>query len=174
MNYNYDNNYKSKNMLNMNQISDGGKYSKLNNKKNIYQKLNNMFITGGNNKKINQRTNNNRIREKIINYPFSENKNYVNNHTFDSRYKDFPKYNDFKKNRLQKRVKMIKINTNTINSLQFPYGYNNYINNKLNYNNNYRNASEYNNGQKDCRENIVDKYLYNYCINKYFNQNSLN
>ena len=71
---------------------------------------------------------------------------------------------------------MIRINTNTINSLQFPYGYSNYINDKLDYYNNYRNASEYNNGQNEinCRENIVDKYLYNYCINKYFNQSSLN
>ena len=71
---------------------------------------------------------------------------------------------------------MINLNTNTINSLQFPFGYNNYINKKLNYYNNYRNASEYNNEQRDinCRENIVDKYLYNYCINKYFSQSSLN
>jgi hypothetical protein len=73
---------------------------------------------------------------------------------------------------------MIRINTNAniINSLQFQYGYNNYIDNKLNFYNNYRNASEYINEQNEanCRENIVDKYLYNYCINKYFNQSSLN
>ena len=180
MNYNNENNYKPRNILNNDQILNGAKYSKLNNKNNIYQmfnqKFNNMLITEGNNRKLNQRKNDNRIREKIINYPFSENKNYINNHTFDNKYKDFPKYNDFKQNRLQKGINMIRINTNTINSLQFPYGYSNYINDKLDYYNNYRNASEYNNGQNEinCRENIVDKYLYNYCINKYFNQSSLN
>jgi hypothetical protein len=147
---NNENNYVPSSILNKDQIFNGEKYSKLINKNNIYQKFNN--------------------------YPFSENKNYKNNHTFDNKYKDFPKYNDFKKNRLQKGINMIRKNTNTTNSLQFPYGYNNYINNKSNYYDNYINATEYNNGQSEInfRENIVDKYLYNYCINKYFNQSSLN
>ena len=181
MYYNNENNHKPRNLLNNDQIYNEGKYSKLFNNKNIYQKFNNMFITEGNNRKLNQRKNNDRIRDKIINcdnYPFSENKNYINNHTFDNKYRDFPKYNDFKKNKLQKGINMIRINTNanTINSLQFQYGYNNFIDNKLNCYNNYRNASEYINEQNEanCRENIVDKYLYNYCINKYFNQSSLN
>ena len=176
MYYNNGNNFKPRNILDKTQLYNGGKYTELIHKNNIYQKFNNMYITEGNKKKIIQRKNNNRIRERIINYPFSENKNYMNNHTFDNKYRNFPKYNDFKKNRLQKGVNNIKINTNAINSLQFPYGYDNYINNKLNFYNNYRNASEYNNelNENNCRENIVDKYLYSYCINKYFNQSSLN
>ena len=177
MYYNNENNYKPKNILNKEQLYNGN-YTKLINKNNIYQKFNNMLITEGDNRKVYQRKNNNKIREKIINYPFSENKNYINNYTFDNKYKDFPKYNDFKRNRLQKGVNMVRINTNTINSLQMPYGYgyNNFMNNNLNYDNNFRNGSEYNNGLNGIngRENIVDKYLYNYCINKYYNQSSLN
>ena len=170
MNYNYQNNYKPKNILGNNQIYNGGDFP-IFYKNNLNQKFNNMFITEANTRTANKSKNKKKIRKKLINYPFSENKNYINNHTFDNKYKDFPGYNDFKKNRLKKGVKIIRINPNENNVLQTPYGYYNYINNKLK--NNYNNENQYNNGM-NCRENVVDNYLYNYCINRYFNQNSLN
>ena len=168
MYFNFQNNYKPKHMLNNNQIYNGGNYSKLFYRNNLNQKFNNRFITEPNNRTVNHSKNNERIRKKLINYPFSENKKYINNNTFDNKYKDFPKYNDFKINRLHKGVKIIRMNIDKNNSLKSPYGYYNYINNKLNNNNN-----QYNNGA-NCRENIVDKYLYDYCFNRYYNQNYLN
>ena len=170
MNYNYQNNYKPKNILGNNQIYNGGDFP-IFYKNNLNKKFNNMFITEANTRTANQSKNKKRIRKKLINYPFSENKNYINNHTFENKYKDFPGYNDFKANRLKKGVKIIRINPNENNVLQSPYGYYNYINNKLS--NDYNKANQYNNGM-NCRENVVDNYLYNYCINRYFNQNSLN
>ena len=170
MNYNYQNNYKPKNILDKNQIYNRRDYP-IFYENNLNQKYNNIFFTEANNWTVNQSQNNKRIRKKIINYPFSENKNYINNHTFDNKYKEFPKYNDFKKNRLKKGVKILRINPNENNTLQSPYEYYNYINNKLNNINN--NENQYNNGMNS-KENLVDKYLYNYCINRYLNPNSLN
>jgi hypothetical protein len=167
-NYRSQNNYKPKNIMDKNQIYNNGDYP-IFYTNNLNQKYNNMFITEANNRTYNQIKKNKRIRKKIINYPFSENKNYINNHTFDNKNKVFPRYNDFKKNRLKKGVKIIRINRNENNTLKSPYGYYNYINNKLKNNN----GNQYNNGM-NCRENIVDKYIYNYCINRYFNPNSLN
>ena len=122
-------------------------------------------------------------------YPITDSIKLVNNFTFKSNTNSnqnsnqnsnsLKKYDDFKRKRIENNDFLNqRINITT----QYPHDIYNNNNNNYNYNinnynviknNNNRNENEdiENNNYNNKRDNIVDNYLYNYCVNRYFDKN---
>ena len=173
-NQNNQNDYR--NIINLNNNLNDGFSGKSVEKKNVVQRFNkiNPNEINGRSKRGTQRGNTKKdIRRKNRDYyyPINDKINLVNNFTFksDNNSKDlnkYKKYDDFKRNRIENDFPNQRINIKT----QYP---------RNNYNYNNRNGNGNGNGNEDNenynykKDNIVDNYLYNYCINRYFDKNSL-
>ena len=157
LNYNYN---EYNNLINLNNNYNGGVIQKSFDKKNLVQKYNNMNSTENNIGKFNK-SNYTQRKRKEMNYPVYDNTNYF---TFNnSGNNGLRKYSDYKKNKNK------VIQSNNVLPLQYPNEFVPYDIEKNDYKNEDGETEVYNNKQ----DNIVDNYLYNYCINRYFNKNSL-
>ena len=167
--YNYNNEAKNyndyKNIINFNNYSNEGFLPKSIEKNNI-KKYNPGFLTefnynnNNNNRRSNKRNFTQR-KKKYMHNQFLDNRNEVNNFTFNNNNNNnIKKYSDFKK----MKIKKIKTNKGFIS--KYPKEFNVY--------NNYQNENNENEIYSYKQDNnIVDNYLYNYCINRYFDKNSL-
>ena len=164
LNNNYNNNY------------NGAFIQKSFDKNNLIPKYNKVYLND-----LNYNYNNNNIprrskkrnytqrKRKEINYPSFGNFNEINNFTFNNNYNTksnrghLRKYSDFKKTKNRYSL------TNNIIPTQYPNEYLIYNTNQ----NDFRNENGENEVYNYKKDNIVDNYLYNYCINRYFDKNSL-
>ena len=124
-------------------------------KKNFIQKYNNMNSTENNIGKFNK-SNYTQRKRKEMNYTVYDNTNYFTFNNSDNN--GLRKYSDYKKNK--NKVSQ----TNNVHPSQNPNEFIIYNIEKNDYKNENGETEVYNNKQ----DNIVDNYLYNYCINRYF------
>ena len=157
LNYNYN---EYNNIINLNNNYNGGFTQKSFDKRNLVQKNSNMYFTDNYNGKFNN-SNYTQRKRKEMNYPVY---GYTNDFTFNnSGNNGLRKYSDYKRNKNK------VIQSNNVLPLQYPNEFVPYDIEKNDYKNEDGETEVYNNKQ----DNIVDNYLYNYCINRYFNKNSL-
>ena len=168
-NYLYNNNNQNYNFnYNINNNFNGGFEIKPLNNNNTTKATKKKKVPDFNNRYANIK-NVARKSNKLISYPINTEINNFNNVSFDNYYgNNVVKYSNFKKNKLLNNFSDNKYSTHNDELSNYNSNTGNYNLNNNNYNKNNMNE----NGENQ-QGNIIDNFLYDYCINKYFDKNSV-